>query len=74
MRKLSLTSFTVSAIHALLVLISCVVRFVSVRPRVILWKSVFICHCYTFGSSGVSTFLTPGANNNMAALDRSYEL
>ena len=41
MRKLSLTSFTVSAIHALRVLISCVVRFVSVRPRVILWKSVF---------------------------------
>lgn len=45
MRQLSLTSFTVSAMLAILVLISCVVRFVSVRPRVILWKSVFIYHC-----------------------------
>jgi len=56
MRKLSLTSFTASAIHALRVLISCVVRFVSVRPRVILWKSVFIYHCCNFCSSGVATF------------------
>jgi hypothetical protein len=58
MKKLSLTSCTVSTKHAVLVLlISCVVRFVFVNPRVILWKSVFICPCYAFGNSGVAFYV-----------------